>query len=216
MDGFTFAALRERPGPPQWGRKMFSGRNLAIGIGLVAFVAVSLAVGFKYRRTDYLPPHKAALHNDVGAVRFHLRGGFDVNTPDAAGRNLLEIGLGEDAKKTSFGLVEALVNAGIDLKKPCGTSTYLIKASLIPRIRILKLLAESGADPNQRDQDGYTPLMRLGNGLAQGTAMAARHLLDAGADPNLVAPDGYTALRHARILDDDILVKLLRDRGAKR
>ncbi|MEE9393447.1 MAG: ankyrin repeat domain-containing protein [Planctomycetota bacterium] len=195
---------------------MSTGRNLTIGAGLILFVGASLAIGFSQRRTTWLPPHRAAFHNDVAAVTYHLRRGFDVNTLDPAGRSLLELSLGDDARESRFVLVKALVDAGIDLKKPCGTSTYLVCAARVPRIRILRLLSMAGADPNQRDQDGYTPLMRLGDGMADATAMAARHLLDAGADPTLASPDGYTALRHAKVLDNDLLIKILRKRGARR
>ena len=63
-------------------------------------------------------------------------------------------------------------------------------------VRIVKLLLESGADPNNSDIYGLSPLM-----AASGTAnhQTIRLLLKAGAAVNLHDTDGKSALMHASI-----------------
>lgn len=57
---------------------------------------------------------------------------------------------------------------------------------------IARKLIEAGADPNARDERGYTPLSHAA--LSDDPALV-RFLLDHGADAKLEMPDGSTALR---------------------
>ena len=57
------------------------------------------------------------------------------------------------------------------------------------------LLLGAGADPNARQQVGYTPLM---GAAAAGRDDIADLLLEKGADPALVSEDGKTAADVAR------------------
>lgn len=58
----------------------------------------------------------------------------------------------------------------------------------------MRLLLEAGADPNQRQQGGFTPLHSAAH---HDDVEMARLLLDHGADPELTADDGRDARRMA-------------------
>jgi ankyrin repeat protein len=58
----------------------------------------------------------------------------------------------------------------------------------------MRLLLEAGADPNQRQQGGFTPLHSAAH---HDDVEMARLLLDHGADPALTADDGRDARRMA-------------------
>lgn len=59
---------------------------------------------------------------------------------------------------------------------------------------LVRFLLELGANPNERDSKGRTPVM---NAALNGNIEGAKILLGAGADPNLNATDGNTALTFA-------------------
>jgi ankyrin repeat protein len=62
-------------------------------------------------------------------------------------------------------------------------------------VEAVSLLLSRGADPNARQQVGYTPLM---GAAASGRRDLVNTLLDAGADPGTTAEDGKTAADVAR------------------
>ena len=91
----------------------------------------------------------------------------------------------------------------------------------------IKLLLETGADPNLRNlgQEGHTPLYvaclgglatkerRDPNKSLPGTVV--KLLLDGGADPNLQTRDGHTPLWSSAISGDENSMKMLLEGGAK-
>ncbi|MDQ7014626.1 MAG: ankyrin repeat domain-containing protein [Planctomycetota bacterium] len=76
---------------------------------------------------------------------------------------------------------------------------------------LLKLL-ESGADPDTRDDDGWTPL-HWAAGM-EGDGPRTRVLLDAGANPNAVTDGGFTPVMAATQTGDLARVRMLLDAGA--
>ncbi len=76
---------------------------------------------------------------------------------------------------------------------------------------MLNTLLEGGADVNERDEDGLTPLMVasvLGRKEIIGT------LLSHGADVNITSNDGHTAIMYASFFSDSDCVKMLIKGGA--
>ena len=86
-----------------------------------------------------------------------------------------------------------LVDAGADVGAVARNEMRvqpLHAAAAAKQIEIVRLLLDSGADPNARQQAGYTALMECARG---GRDDMVRLLLDRGADPSVVNDDGKTA-----------------------
>jgi ankyrin repeat protein len=77
---------------------------------------------------------------------------------------------------------------------------------------ITKMLLDSGADPNLKDFNGWTPLMHAGYNNKKNTA---KLLLEYGADPNIQDDFGVTALMHVSEKGNTDIAKLLLKHGAK-
>lgn len=111
-------------------------------------------------------------------------------------------------KQTFRSMARRLPNPG-NMRGPLGT-TPLMQAVLYGDAESVRVLLESGADPNIRNEAGTTALMWAVNDLKK-----TRLLLDRGADVNARSEDSRTPLLIAagRSGSRDV-VKLLLDRGA--
>jgi ankyrin repeat protein len=94
-------------------------------------------------------------------------------------------------------------------------------AAVNGRLNTIKFLLANGANPNQLDSDGNTPLLcALGstrNDVAPETrAQILKMLLDNGADPNLASSNGFnTPLIEASLLGQTDAAKILLANGAR-
>jgi ankyrin repeat protein len=77
-------------------------------------------------------------------------------------------------------------------------------------LEIVRLLLAHGADPNRKQEKGYTPLHQA---AAQANLKMVELLLDQGAEVNSRTDDGRTALTLARDNGHDAASELLRRRG---
>jgi ankyrin repeat protein len=83
-------------------------------------------------------------------------------------------------------------------------------------VKAVRLLLESGADPNaSAGFGGYTPLM-LAAYSENSDAATVELLLQAGADPKATAPSGETPLSLARKRGNTTVVELLQKAGAEK
>ena len=74
---------------------------------------------------------------------------------------------------------------------------------------VVQALITAGADVNARDKDGKTPLHHVND------RAVAQALLDAGANPNIKNNAGKTALQIAKEEKKDVIIKILKEHGAK-
>lgn len=90
-------------------------------------------------------------------------------------------------------------------------SIDIFTAALFGDLKAMKYYISSGADLDQKDQYGSTPLIIA---AIFGKTEVAKALIDAGADPDLQNGDGSTALFCAAFFCRTDIVKALIDNGA--
>jgi len=92
-----------------------------------------------------------------------------------------------------------------------GQDDGLFEAVRSSHLSEVKELLEKGANPNARDEEGFTPLHYAS---FNGCASVAKLLLDSGADPNVGSKEGWTPLHLAASNGFTDIVKLLIECGA--
>jgi len=102
------------------------------------------------------PVHYAAALDSPDCLDYILQCSAMVDTRDYAGWTCLHIASGGG----NLECVESLLahNAAIDIKESAGGSTALHIAASRGQNKVLKRLLQSGADINERDMLGFTPL----------------------------------------------------------
>jgi ankyrin repeat protein len=94
----------------------------------------------------------------------------------------------------------------------CATSSPLFTAVNKGDVSQVDQLLKSGAQVNERDRQGYTPLMHAS---WNGQQALVERLINSGADINVRDNSGFTALMYAAIYGHNKIVQLLILRGAK-
>ncbi|HLH52786.1 MAG TPA: ankyrin repeat domain-containing protein [Verrucomicrobiae bacterium] len=79
----------------------------------------------------------------------------------------------------------------------------------------LKALLEGGANANQTNRSGQTPLLLVLARSQADYARVAEILLAHGADPNIAEPDGFTPLHAAGQHGDSAVINALIEKGAR-
>ena len=106
---------------------------------------------------------------------------------------------------------------------PFPGATPFLLAAMAADVKVMRVLAEAGADPNLAADDGTTPLMLaagLGRYMAESLVTEARSLeaatlaIELGADVDAANETGSTALHGAAHVKSDALVRLLVEHGA--
>lgn len=91
-------------------------------------------------------------------------------------------------------------------------STMLHRATYQGQLAVARVLLEKGAPVDPRDADGATPLWWI---AGVGNLEMAQLLIAHHADVKTAAKDGTTAMARARYNEDDQMVALLRQHGAR-
>ncbi len=133
-------------------------------------------------------------------------------------RDFLSAVQGGDTHKISALLSR---NPGLIKTKRDDSQTPLILATVDGNKALVEFLINNGADVNEKDNKGWTPLMRAvtvcrsqeGKGM-KGLAGMADLLISKGAALDEHREDGLTALMLAAINGDEDMVRLLIARGA--
>jgi hypothetical protein len=146
-------------------------------------------------------------------------------------RKMFESPLHEAVWSGDVERVARLLDAGADPNgRTTEGSTPLMVAAQLDRATLAAALLDAGADVNAQDKRGATALMYA---AAERSIQVVTLLLKAGADPNIRTRDGRTVLSASKsrkrefhfgswmfvwgskVADDDELVRLLREAGAK-
>lgn len=129
---------------------------------------------------------------------------------------LLERGADVDAKADDGAtalMLAAVMHSSevVELLKAHNATVTLPIAAMLGDQKAVARLIDAGADVNERDRQGWTPLMYSAR---NGHADLVRLLLNNGADVNLKDSNGGTALMNACVACDLEVIKLLLDAGA--
>lgn len=111
----------------------------------------------------------------------------------------------------SLELIKALVAKGVDVDSPSDAGSPLIWAAGHDHPKAVKLLLDSGANPNTATDDKVTPLVTA---AASGSSEIVELLLKNGADANASAVGGVTPLHIAADHGDERMVDCLLAAGA--
>lgn len=97
-------------------------------------------------------------------------------------------------------------------QRRCTGTSLLESPRCRSRVRTVRRLLRSGAAVNEKDAEGWTPLLRV---LTEKRVAVAKLLVRRGADPNAVKPGVPRALDIAMARRDFALVALLTAQGAR-
>ena len=151
------------------------------------------------------PLHAAADKGRISMVKPLLRHGADIERTTADGDTALDLAILSGRTQVA----EVLLDQGARLD----ASALLLKAATngVTDRDTVRILLERGADLEQRDAAGDTPLLIA---IRQDNHRLATHLVNRGADVNVKASDGRSALAIAQQLQLPELISRLQRQGA--
>ncbi|MFK7801137.1 MAG: ankyrin repeat domain-containing protein [Anaerolineae bacterium] len=206
--GAVFALLRYGVTIWNWlrSRPIIGG---SVGLVLTLLIAAWLVSIFQKTPSEQLAI--AIGDADTSQVQTVL----DRNDFDA---DYLDLQLGRSVEEGKFEIAAALINEGADVNRATNYGDYSLLMSMIlfGEKEAIIFLLEQGADPNQTDEFGSTPLIELINfrlakedvSKADGV-IVAQALLSAGADPAITDDAGKTARDYAAAREYQELLTIL-------
>jgi len=153
-------------------------RCAVILLALFAIFNTDIAVA----QEDLPPLHAAVQAGDLAEVERLLEAGADPRGYTNRGLAPLDIAISEDHPRIFAALMRARSRAELPLLHATIREGYLVES---------QRLLEAGADLNELDQSGRSPLI---DALAYGREELVYRLLEAGADPNLGEARGRSAI----------------------
>ncbi len=199
----------------EWGWKMFRRDLKLIGrTDLHAASSLTAAILWSRERKEAERRGTARQESFSGEDEIGrlIMKGYDVNATDRFGTTPLMLA----SQRARVGCVEELLDGGasIHMVDKRGRTAVFYALSQLGNYYgcpIVKLLLERGADPNVRDDKGWTPLMKAS---WSGCEKVVQALLDYGADLSLRDSKGFTALAMATLNNQTGAVTLLKNHGA--
>ncbi len=161
------------------------------------------------------PLTRAVEREDIVLIEVLLDAGGDLTVVNNVGLSVL-------AQATTVTVVDALIDAGIDVNaqffeiEEGDGLTALMAATVAGNLAVVRRLLDAGADPNLQSRNGDTALMMAVSRRTpiEDDVAIVEALLGAGADPNVRNNDGVTALGFAISEDRLDLARILLDAGA--
>jgi cytochrome c2 len=176
---------------------------------------LGLLLGLGFTSSAFAGPlGDAAKEGDVAEIERLLAAGTDANEDDPMASPLHWAAMNGHADA-----VVLLAAGGAELDAPSKVGLPLHAAARFDRVDAVRALLAAGANPNARDGDGYTPLMRA---VANNRIAVVEALIAGGADVNAITialergrVQGPTiALHEANFLGHDEIAEILRAGGA--
>jgi ankyrin repeat protein len=160
-------------------RKAAARGNLKIIEMLLEKIDAATAVNAKDSKLGQTPLHTAAYNGQKDVVEALLKAGADLKLTDKNGKTPLEL-CGQGWARSNAESAEATLLFLIDMDNETTVkcSEIMCTAAAKGSVKVIERLLDAGADPNSKDEHGWTPLL-----LAQqyGQDKAAEELSKKGA-----------------------------------
>jgi ankyrin repeat protein len=157
-------------------------------------------------RNGQFPLHVAAERGRLVIARLLIDHGARLDARDRQGHTPLEVAV--LAGKIQIAVLMLELGASMDAQHLLFEA---IRADADFR-DVFEFLVERGADVNQPNAEGETPLLVA---IDQGNRLLVKRLIDQGADVNLPGADGTQPLQAARAAANNDIVRLLQRFGAR-
>lgn len=168
------------------------------------------------------PLHLCCIHGNLDAAKLLIKEGADDTICNTAGMtaahylllpNVYHRELKSEERVALFTVLKHIDFAGNDGRTPLMLLlSYEMTRRFLDMDSLLQVLLEKGADVNQTDHEGNTPLLLCAQNFAR--VDLVRALCEAGADLNAVDADGNNALYHVLKSGSQGCAKYLLKKGA--